>query len=35
LPSSLFNPRIVETQMFNGYEEVAPLYAGMDLSKWY
>ena len=35
LPSSLFNPRIIETQMFNGYEEVAPLYAGMDLSKWY
>jgi sulfoxide reductase catalytic subunit YedY len=31
LPSGLFDRRI-ETQMFNGYaEEVAHLYAGMDL----
>jgi sulfoxide reductase catalytic subunit YedY len=25
----------IDTQMFNGYNEVAPLYAGMDLSKFY
>ncbi len=24
-----------ETEMFNGYEEVAGLYAGMDLRQWY
>ena len=36
LPSSLFNPNIIETQMFNGYaDEVAGMYSGMDLSKWY
>ncbi|WP_263264415.1 protein-methionine-sulfoxide reductase catalytic subunit MsrP [Pseudomonas sp. RIT-PI-S] len=32
LPSGLFSPNVRETQMFNGYaEEVAPLYAGLDL----
>lgn len=36
LPGSLFSPNVRETQMFNGYEEdVARLYAGMDLSKHY
>ena len=33
--SKLFAERI-PTKMFNGYaEQVAPLYAGMDLKKWY
>jgi sulfoxide reductase catalytic subunit YedY len=32
LPSSLFKPNRVETQLFNGYaEQVADLYKGMDL----
>ncbi|WP_417780825.1 protein-methionine-sulfoxide reductase catalytic subunit MsrP [Stutzerimonas xanthomarina] len=36
LPGSLFSPNVRETQMFNGYEEeVAHLYAGMDLRKNY
>ena len=36
LPSSLFNPNRVRTQMFNGYaEEVAELYKGMDLARFY
>ena len=36
LPSTLFNPNRIETQMFNGYgEQVASLYAGMDLAKHY
>lgn len=36
LPSSLFNPNRIKTQMFNGYaEQVASLYAGMDLKKFY
>ncbi len=34
-PTSLFNPNRIETRMFNGYEEVAPLYAGMDLRRLY
>lgn len=25
----------IDTQMFNGYKEVAPLYSGMDLSRYY
>lgn len=34
LPNSLFNPNTLETRMFNGYaDEVAELYAGMDLRK--
>lgn len=36
LPSSLFSPNIIDTQPFNGYgEQVAQLYSGMDLRKWY
>ncbi|GAA0796285.1 protein-methionine-sulfoxide reductase catalytic subunit MsrP [Marinobacterium sediminicola] len=36
LPSSLFSPNIIDTQPFNGYsEQVAHLYSGMDLNKWY
>ncbi|WP_027857367.1 protein-methionine-sulfoxide reductase catalytic subunit MsrP [Marinobacterium jannaschii] len=36
LPSSLFNPNVIDTRMFNGYaDEVAHLYAGMDLKKWF
>ena len=36
LPSSLFNPNRVRTQMFNGYgEQVADLYKGMDLARFY
>lgn len=36
LPNSLFNPNRIDTMMFNGYEEeVASLYAGMDLKKYF
>ncbi|MDY0007214.1 MAG: protein-methionine-sulfoxide reductase catalytic subunit MsrP [Spongiibacteraceae bacterium] len=36
LPSSLFSPNRIDTQLFNGYEEqVAGLYRGMDLKKFY
>ena len=36
LPSTLFNPNRIPTMKFNGYEEqVASLYSGMDLSKYY
>ena len=35
LPSSLFMPRRIDTMMFNGYEEVASLYEGMDLRRNY
>ena len=36
LPSSLFNPNRVKTQMFNGYgEQVAGMYKGMDLTRYY
>jgi sulfoxide reductase catalytic subunit YedY len=36
LPSSLFSPNIIDTLPFNGYaEDVAGLYSGLDLSKWY
>jgi len=36
LPSGLFSPNVRDTLMFNGYqEEVASLYAGMDLRKDY
>ncbi|MFT2090891.1 protein-methionine-sulfoxide reductase catalytic subunit MsrP [Paraglaciecola sp. 2405UD69-4] len=31
---SLFNRNRVPTQLFNGYEEVAPLYKGMDLARY-
>lgn len=36
LPSGLFSPNIIDTQLFNGYaDEVASLYKGMDLTKFY
>ncbi|MCG7601311.1 protein-methionine-sulfoxide reductase catalytic subunit MsrP [Halomonas sp. McH1-25] len=36
LPNSLFNPNVIDTLPFNGYaEEVAGLYQGMDLRKFY
>ncbi|SHO56262.1 protein-methionine-sulfoxide reductase catalytic subunit MsrP [Vibrio quintilis] len=35
LPSGLFRPNIIPTQLFNGYDEVASLYEGMDLSRHY
>lgn len=36
LPSGLFSPNIIDTQLFNGYaEQVAHLYQGMDLKKYY
>ena len=36
LPSTLLNPNRIATRMFNGYEEqVAGLYAGMDLRKYH
>jgi sulfoxide reductase catalytic subunit YedY len=33
LPSGLFSPNIIDTQMFNGYDEVASLYKNLDLRK--
>ncbi|EED35258.1 oxidoreductase, molybdopterin binding [Luminiphilus syltensis NOR5-1B] len=36
LPSPLLRPNRIKTQPFNGYaEQVASLYKGMDLSKFY
>ena len=36
LPTSLLNPNRIDTLPFNGYEEqVAALYTGMDLTKYY
>lgn len=36
LPNSLFSPNRINTKMFNGYEEqVASLYTGMDLKKFF
>ncbi|MBY4675505.1 protein-methionine-sulfoxide reductase catalytic subunit MsrP [Marinobacterium arenosum] len=36
LPSSLFQPNIIDTQPFNGYgEQVAHLYRDLDLTKWF
>lgn len=36
LPTSLFKPTRIKTQMFNGYaEQVASLYSNMDLRKFY
>ncbi|GGC11248.1 protein-methionine-sulfoxide reductase catalytic subunit MsrP [Marinobacterium zhoushanense] len=36
LPSSLFSPNIIDTRKFNGYaDQVAHLYSGMDLRKWF
>ena len=34
-PTSLFNPNRIATRMFNGYEEVASLYKGLDLARYY
>ena len=34
-PTSLFNPNRIPTRMFNGYDEVASLYADMDLRRYY
>lgn len=36
LPSSFLKPNYRETEMFNGYaDQVAYLYMGMDLKRWY
>jgi sulfoxide reductase catalytic subunit YedY len=36
LPQTLFSPQRIRTRMFNGYEEqVAHLYQGMDLSRYF
>jgi sulfoxide reductase catalytic subunit YedY len=36
LPSPLFSPNLIDTLMFNGYgEQVAHLYQGMDLKKYF
>ncbi|GAB3488319.1 protein-methionine-sulfoxide reductase catalytic subunit MsrP [Marinomonas epiphytica] len=35
LPGGVIFPNVVPTEMFNGYEEVAGLYSGMDLRKFY
>lgn len=36
LPSGLFKPNIIPTQLFNGYaEQVAAMYKGMDLKQFY
>jgi sulfoxide reductase catalytic subunit YedY len=36
LPNTLFSPNLIPTRLFNGYaEEVAELYRGMDLRKYY
>ncbi|MDU9411778.1 MULTISPECIES: protein-methionine-sulfoxide reductase catalytic subunit MsrP [Pseudomonas] len=35
LPSGLFSPNVIPTRMFNGYDEVATLYGGLDLRKYY
>lgn len=33
--SSLLGQERIDTKLFNGYDQVAPLYAGMDLTKYY
>ena len=35
LPNSLFTPNVIDTRLFNGYEEVASLYSDLDLRKYY
>lgn len=35
LPGSLFSPNVKPTRLFNGYDEVASLYSGLDLGKYY
>ncbi|MYD98280.1 MAG: protein-methionine-sulfoxide reductase catalytic subunit MsrP [Gammaproteobacteria bacterium] len=34
-PTTLFRPNYIPTRMFNGYDEVAALYSGMDLARFY
>ena len=34
-PTTLFKPNRIPTRMFNGYDEVAPLYKGLDLARFY
>jgi len=34
-PTTLFRPNRIPTRMFNGYDEVAPLYKGLDLTRHY
>ena len=34
-PTTLFNPNRIATRMFNGYDEVASLYKGLDLRRHY
>ena len=34
-PTTLFNPNRIATRMFNGYDEVASLYKGLDLRRYY
>ena len=34
-PTTLFRPNYIPTRMFNGYDEVASLYSGMDLTRFY
>ena len=34
-PTTLFRPNYIPTRMFNGYDEVASLYSGMDLARFY
>ena len=34
-PTSLLRPNRIPTRMFNGYDEVASLYSGMDLAEHY
>ncbi|WP_430461343.1 protein-methionine-sulfoxide reductase catalytic subunit MsrP [Thalassolituus sp. LLYu03] len=35
LPSGLFSPNRIDTRLFNGYDEVASLYSGMDVRRFY
>ncbi|WP_137820433.1 protein-methionine-sulfoxide reductase catalytic subunit MsrP [Pseudomonas sp. 2FG] len=35
LPSGLFSPNVIPTRLFNGYDEVASLYSGLDLRENY
>ena len=35
LPNSLFSPNVIDTRLFNGYDEVTSLYSGLDLRKYY
>jgi len=36
LPQTLFSRQYIETRLFNGYaDQVASLYQGMDLARYY